>query len=78
MATQKFIDWDSIEPLQDLARAARRISQIQLTVQTGTIQSNIFLIERGFLTPDKEEKRRIGKTLGFWVDVIDWPGKGVS
>jgi len=58
-----------------LARAALRMTQIQLAVQIGTSQSRVSLIERGFLTPDNEEKKRIAKTLGFSVDAIDWPGK---
>jgi DNA-binding XRE family transcriptional regulator len=54
------------------ARFKRRKTQWDIQKSTGIRQSKFSLIERGYITPSDEEKRKIAEVLSFKVDEITW------
>ena len=55
-----------------MIRAEKEMSQWSLSKETGIHQSKISLFERGFITPNDEEKEGIAKALRVSVDEIAW------
>jgi len=45
-------------------RVLKRLTQYDLQMRTGIAQCKISLIERGYLQPKEEEKKRLAKALG--------------
>lgn len=51
-------------------RAGKRLSQFQLGLMTGLLQSRLSLIENDLILPQSEEKQKIGKALGVRPEEI--------
>jgi len=51
-------------------RFFKRVSQWQLRIPTGICQTRISLIERGFIEPTDEDKRKIAGALGMKSEEI--------
>ena len=51
-------------------RTLKRISQYMLALQTGIPQSRISIIENALVQPNKEEKRKLAKMLGFKIEEV--------
>ena len=49
------------------ARFFKGLNQWDISVKTGIPQSKLSLIERGYIDPKEEEKRKIAKVLGCKV-----------
>ena len=58
-----------------MERILKGFNQYDIALKTGIPQSKISLIERGYLEPKKEEKRKIAKALNLKVSEI-FPEKG--
>ena len=54
-------------------RFKKRFIQHDLVKATGIPQSKISLIERGYISPTKNERRAIAKALQVDPQGIDWP-----
>ena len=52
------------------ARFFRGLNQWDISVKTGIPQSKLSLIERGYVDPKKDEKRKIAKVLGCKVSEV--------
>ncbi|RJQ53550.1 MAG: XRE family transcriptional regulator [Desulfobacteraceae bacterium] len=55
-----------------LARATKRISQLQLALKIGISQTQLSLFERGYREPPEKLKQKIADALGISVDDIQW------
>jgi len=53
-------------------RTSKRITQWDLRNKTGISQTKICLIERGYIEPRTEEKKKIATALGVKKDEINW------
>jgi transcriptional regulator with XRE-family HTH domain len=51
-------------------RFFKRVSQWQLRLPTGICQTRLSLIERGFIVPSDEDKRKIAEALGMTPEEI--------
>jgi ribosome-binding protein aMBF1 (putative translation factor) len=49
------------------ARFFKGLNQWDISIKTGIPQSKLSLIERGYVDPRKDEKRKIAKVLGCKV-----------
>ena len=49
------------------ARFFKRLNQWDISVKTGIPQSKLSLIERGYINPREDEKKKIAKALGCKV-----------
>ena len=52
------------------ARFFKGLNQWDISVKTGIPQSKLSLIERGYVDPKKDEKKKIAKALGYKVTDI--------
>ncbi len=52
------------------ARFKSRMTQWDLALRTGISQAKISLIERGYVVPSDEDKRKISEALGYRDDEI--------
>jgi len=52
------------------ARFFKGLNQWDISVKTGIPQSKLSLIERGYIDPKEEEKRKIAKVLGCKVTEV--------
>jgi len=52
------------------ARFFKGLNQWDISVKTGIPQSKLSLIERGYVDPKEEEKKKIAKALGCKVEDI--------
>ena len=52
------------------ARFFKGLNQWDIAVKTGIPQSKLSLIERGYVTPKEDEKKKIAKILGYRVTEI--------
>jgi len=57
------------------ARFKSRMTQWGLALRTGVNQSKVSLIERGYVVPTDEERKRICEALNLDLHEIDWPKK---
>ncbi len=53
-------------------RVLKRLTQYDIQMRAGIPQCKISLIERGYLQPKEEEKKRLAKALGVRPEEI-WP-----
>jgi len=60
------------------ARFFKGLNQWDISVKTGIPQSKLSLIERGYVNPKEDEKRRIAKVLGCKVEEIFPQVEGTS
>ena len=51
-------------------RAGKRLTQFQLGLMTGILQSRLSLIENDLISPREDERKRIAKALGMKVEEI--------
>jgi transcriptional regulator with XRE-family HTH domain len=56
------------------ARFKRQKTQWDLRKETGIHQSKLSLIERGYIPPSEEEKKKIAEALGLSEGEIKWVG----
>jgi len=52
------------------ARFFKGLNQWDISVKTGIPQSKLSLIERGYIDPKEDEKKRIAKALGCRIEDI--------
>ncbi len=52
------------------ARFFKGLNQWDISIKTGIPQSKLSLIERGYIDPKEDEKKRIAKVLGHKVEDI--------
>jgi len=57
------------------ARFYKRFSQWDLQIRTGLHQSKISLIERGYVEPSPEERKRIAEALDINPDELSFNGQ---
>ena len=62
-----------MEAIMDLkeARFQKKLTQFDLRIKTGIHQSKISNFERGYLKPNKDEKKLLAKALGIKASDLD-------
>jgi len=54
------------------ARFKRGLTQFDLRLRCGIHQSKVSLIERGYIEPTEDEKRRLAKALSVKPEQLEW------